>query len=131
MFTAVSASGIMHALSNMKHKEQNGNFHPPRHLQQSQNQMQVRNMRWNNYEQWWNRNGRMKQTEIITVRLYSRIRIFKIFHHLAEMDSARVLFQINKEVNHICHQEVPLVTILEIGCLNHYSNKVQCIQIQV
>jgi hypothetical protein len=42
LFIAVSASGIMHALNNMKHQEQNGNFHPPRHLQQSHNQIQVR-----------------------------------------------------------------------------------------
>ena len=47
LLIAVSASGIMHALNNMKHQEQNGNFHPPRReileglSLQSHNQIQV------------------------------------------------------------------------------------------
>ena len=41
-FTASSASGILHALNNMRHQEQTGNFHPSRNVQQSQHtQMQV------------------------------------------------------------------------------------------
>ena len=41
-FIAMMASGIMHALSQMKHQQQNGMFNPPRHLQAAHNQMQVR-----------------------------------------------------------------------------------------
>ena len=41
-FSAQSASGILHALNNMRQQEQTGNFHPSRNLQQSQHtQMQV------------------------------------------------------------------------------------------
>ena len=41
-FLASSASGILHALNNMRHQEQTGNFHPSRNVQQSQHtQMQV------------------------------------------------------------------------------------------
>lgn len=42
LFVAQSASGILHALNNMRQQEQTGNFHPSRNLQQSQHtQMQV------------------------------------------------------------------------------------------
>jgi len=41
---AASASGIMHALANMKNQEQTGNFHPPRHLQRPHTQIQNPNL---------------------------------------------------------------------------------------
>merc|ERR1719328_34324 len=42
---ASSASGILHALNNMRHQEQSGNFHPSRNIQQSQHtQMQNPNL---------------------------------------------------------------------------------------
>ena len=48
-FLASSASGILHALNNMRHQEQTGNFHPSRNLQQSQHtQMQVNTNSYDN-----------------------------------------------------------------------------------